>query len=136
MQVEHLWLDHKGRVDIFYTGADYQTDYVPMSCRVSQRYALEVIAKDGTAPRFYVTGINSRTAGEEWPDEMRKAKAFCERHNLPFRDQVWFPTRDTYEEADADRALEPNLDTKVQCFDGWRSDNTRGTTWRAVLVKA
>ena len=133
MKVTHLWLDHKGRVDVFGHYEGYQSDSL-ISCRTSQRHALELIAQDGVADGFYVTGINSRNAGEPWPDEMKKAKAFCERHGLPFRDVVWFPTRDTYEEAEADRALEPDLETEVRPQQGWRSDGTLGNCWRAVVI--
>ena len=134
MKVEHIWIDYKGRATISYASENH-TDYSHMTCNTTQRSALKAIA-EGVFPNFYVTGVNSRNAGEEWPDGMRKALAFCKRNDLPFRDQVWFPARATYEEADADRALEPDLDTEVKPFGpGPRADNTWGECWRTVVTK-
>lgn len=135
MLIEHMWLDHKGRVTIFWASPKHP-DYSHCTSNTTQRHALEVIAKDGTFPGFYVTGVNSRDAGQPWPDEMCKAKRFCDRNGLPFRDVVWFPARATYEEAEADQALEPDLPTEVQSFgNGPRHDNTWGQCWRSVLVR-
>jgi len=133
MKIEHMWLDHQGRRTLFWASQKYPA-IRHCTSNTSQRHALAVIAKDGVFPGFYVTGVNTRDAGQPWPDGMRKAKRFCDRNGLPFRDVVVFPTRDTYEEAEADQALEPHLPTQVQPFTGWRQDNTPGKCYRAVLI--
>ena len=73
MKIEHLWLNDKGRATYFWASENDPYNYSYCTSNTSQRRALEVIAKDGTFPGFYVSGVNHRTAGEPWPDDCRKA---------------------------------------------------------------
>ena len=118
MRVSHIRIDHQGRATIYYEGADAMSDYCPLTAQATQKYALKVIAEDGSLPGAYVTFYNARTPGEPWPADAIKAKAFAKKAGLPFKDMVWFPRRITFEEAVKDQALEPNLKTEVRAQGG------------------
>ena len=119
-RVEYFVVDHRGRVTIWFEGSDPQSDYYNTVSSTSQCRAREYIARDGVGEGCYVQAVNYRDAGVPWPADCRRAKRFAASGGLPYRDQVRFAYRETPEEAEQDRALEPILDTVVVfCGQQW-----------------
>ena len=136
MRVASLKVNHRGRVTIYYEGADPMTDYCPLTSDVSQKFALRSLADFGRAPGCHVWPDNARDAGEPWPKAHVKAKRFAGRAGLPFRERVWFPRRANYEDAERDQALEPELQTVVRPISrAWLDDDSFGDGWQAQLVE-
>jgi len=114
MRVNQVILHANGTVTLFYEGADPQTDYFPMASRVTQRYALEQLAKVGVTPGCVVAEFNYREAGQPLPDAARKARSFAAKAHLPFRDNVRFPdAASPAEAAKLARKLEPAIKTRI-----------------------
>ncbi len=113
-KIVSIIIHHNSTVTLFYEGADILTDYCPMASRITQRAAIEEIAKRGTISGCRVEVFNHREAGHIWPPEAKKAKAFAAKIKLPYHDKVRFP--DAGNPADAlalAGTLEPGLKVKV-----------------------
>lgn len=93
---------HTGRISLWYTGADPQSDYYPAAHGLTQAMALRMLAEDGHTEGCMVEASGYTTPDVPEDERTRRARRFAVRAGLQLRLQISWPYRRTYEEAAAD----------------------------------